>query len=135
MTIFFIVLTIKNSIGNITEILQLLDKDIYNRQEIAENYAYLVEKWGEWTIVGYDGSLFEMSFINIGAALFSGLMKTYLTLSIASLLIAIIVGKILFPKLSEYYKDHNQDLVNLATLETQAEVKSIKKQKEKGDWF
>lgn len=137
LTILFVSLTIKNSVGNVTEIIQLLDKDVYTRQEIAENYRYLVEKWGEWTVIGHDGSAFEVSFINIGAALFSGLMKTYLILTIISFSTAIIVGKVLFPKLSTYYKDHNQDIVNLATLETQAEVKKIaKKNKDKEkEWF
>ena len=105
----------------------MLDKDVYTRQEIAENYRYLVEKWGEWTVIGNDGSAFEVSFVNIGVALFSGLMKTYLILTIISFSTAIIVGKVLFPKLSTYYKDHNQDIVNLATLETQAELKKFKK--------
>ena len=36
---------------------------------------------GEWTVIGYDGSTFEISFINISKALFSGLMKTYTTLN------------------------------------------------------
>lgn len=140
LTILFVSLTIKNSVGNVTEILSMLDKDTHTRQEIAENYGYLVEKWGEWTVIGHDGSAFEVAFINIGAALFSGLMKTYLVLTIISFSTAIIVGKVLFPKLSTYYKDHNQDMVNLATLETQSEIKKLKKNKDKDkdkekEWF
>lgn len=136
LTIFFASLTIRNSIGNVTEIIQLLDKDVYTRQEIAENYSILVEKWGEWSIIGTNGSLFEVKFIDISNALFSGLMKLYLTFTLISFGIAIIVGKVLFPKLSDYYKDYNQDMVNLATLETQAEVKRMAKKKEKDkEWF
>ena len=48
--------------------------------------AILWEKWGEWTVIGHDGSAFEVAFINIGAALFSGLMKTYLVLTYCILL-------------------------------------------------
>ena len=129
-------LAIKNSIGNVTEIIQKLDKDTYTRQEISANYQELVEKWGEWTVVGYDGSAFEISFINISKALFSGLMKTYTTLTIVSFGLSIILGKIVFPKLGNYFRDSNQDMVNLATLDTQEIIKEkTKKKSETGGWF
>ena len=46
LVLLFGSLAIKNSIGNVTEIIQKLDKDIYTRQEISTNYQELVEKWG-----------------------------------------------------------------------------------------
>ena len=73
-------------------------------KKLLKTIAILWKKWGEWTVIGNDGSAFEVSFVNIGVALFSGLMKTYLILTIISFSTAIIVGKVLFPKLSTYYK-------------------------------
>src|SRR5690606_17225996 len=115
-------LSFKNSVGNVTKIISLLDKDTYNRVEIAENYNELKEKWGEWDIIGGDGSINEVKFINIKKAMFGGLMITHLTLAILSLFLALFLGKLLFPKLSLLYSDSNQDMVNLATLDTQAEM-------------
>ena len=79
-----------------------------------------------------------VSFINIKAALFSGLMKTFLVLSIVSFLVAIIVGKVLFPKLADYFTNSNQDMANIATLRTNEEVMKLKKQNKNNkeeEWF
>lgn len=119
-----------NSVGNVTDIISKLDKDVYNRTEIAEHYAELKDKWGEWVIIGGDGSISEVKFINIKKAMFGGLMVTHLTLGILSLFLALFLGKFLFPKLSQLYSENNQDMVNLATLDTQAEIKAVKK-----EWF
>lgn len=144
LAILFFILTIKNSVGNITEIVSLLDKDIYNGQELEEHYGYLVEKYGEWSFDSQGGS-FSIRFVNIASALFSGLMKTFLILTILCLMVGIIVGKAVFPKLSQYYSTNNQDMVNMATLQTNAELvkkrapaepkitKPIKT--DKGRWF
>lgn len=138
LTIIFVALMIKHSVGNVTEVINLLDKDTHTGQQLEENYAYLVDKYGEWKIVGRSNSVFSVQFINIKAALFSGLMKTYLILSVVCFLIAIIIGKILFPKLSQYLTNNNQDMANIATLRTNDEVMKLKeaqsKEKEK-EWF
>ena len=50
--------------------------------------------------------------------------------------LSIILGKIVFPKLGNYFKDSNQDMVNLATLDTQEIIKEkTKKKSETGGWF
>ena len=138
LTIIFVALMIKHSVGNVSEVINLLDKDTHTGQQLEENYAYLVDKYGEWKIVGRSNSVFSVQFINIKAALFSGLMKTYLILSVVCFLIAIIIGKILFPKLSQYLTNNNQDMANIATLRTNDEVMKLKeaqsKEKEK-EWF
>jgi len=126
----FASLAFSNSVGNVTDIISKLDKDVYNRTEIAENYSALKEQWGEWTIIGDEGSLTEVKFINIKKAMFGGLMISQLTLAVLSLFLAFFLGKLLFPKLSLLYSDSNQDMVNLATLDTQAEIKAAKK-----EWF
>lgn len=129
----FLILTIKNSWGNIVEIIDLLDKDTLTGEQVSQNYQYLVEKWGEWVIVGGEGSAFSVRFVDIRAAFFSGLMITYITLAIICLIIAIVAGKFVFPKLAQYYNDNNQDMVNMATLQTNAEINKRKKKEE--DWF
>lgn len=132
--ILFIILTVSNSWGNITEIINLLDKDKLTGEQISQNYQYLVEKWGEWVIIGQNGGTFSVRFIDIRKAFFSGLMITYITLAIICLIIAIAIGKILFPKLAQYYSDNNQDMVNMATLQTNAEIQRKKKNKDE-EWF
>lgn len=133
LAIIFFIFTIKNSVGNITEIIHLLDKDVYNREQIAQNYQTLIEKYGEWNIIGVSGSTFTMQFVNIKKALFSGLMITFLILTITCLMLAIILGKIVFPKLSKLYSENNQDMVNIATLRTNAEI--TKKKNKEEEWF
>ena len=49
-------------------------------------------------------------------------MITYITLAIICLVIAIVLGKVVFPKLAQLYSDNNQDMVNMATLQTNAEI-------------
>ena len=131
--ILFFILMIKNSVGNITEIMNLLDKQNLTGEQIEQNYQHLVEKWGEWVIVGGPGGAFTIKFVDIRNAFFSGLMITFLILSIVSIVLSFILGKIIFPKLSQYYADNNQNMVNIATLQTHAEVTKNKKNKE--DWF
>ena len=135
LAILFFIFMIDNSVGNITEIINLLDGDVYNELELEQNYQMLVEKYGEWTIIGTSGSsIFTVRFVDIRLAFFSGLMITFLVLSILCIAIAIIVGKIVFPKLAQLYTDNNQDMVNMATLETNAAVNKKKKSKEE-EWF
>ena len=120
---------IQNSVGNITEIISMLDKDSLTGDQIQENYKYLTDKWGEWTIVGENGGVFSIQFVNLQNAFFSGLMATFLTLGIVCLVVSIVCGKILFPKLADYYKDNNQSMVDIATLQTHAEVTKNNKKK------
>ena len=133
--VLFVILTISNSWGNITEIIHLLDKDTFTGEEISQNYQYLIEKWGEWVIIGKNAGMFSVQFVDIRRAFFSGLMITYLSLSIVSVCVAILVGKILLPKLSQLYSDNNQNMVNMATLQTNAEIQKRKKRDKQEEWF
>ena len=135
LSILFFILMVQNSVGNITEIITLLDKDSLTGDQVQQNYQYLVDKWGEWTIVGEDGDMFSIQFVNIQNAFFSGLMATFLTLGIVCLVISIIGGKVIFPKLAQYYTDNNQSMVDIATLQTHAEVTKKNKKGRKEDWF
>ncbi len=127
---------VKHSVGNITEIITMLDKDTHTGEQLEENYAYLVEKYGEWKIIGRSSSVFSISFINIKAALFSGYMKTFLVLSVVCFLAAIILGKVLFPKLAQYFTNSNQDMANIATLRTNEAVMKLKNKENKDkEWF
>ncbi len=131
--VLFVILTISNSWGNIMEIISLLDKEVYTGEELSSNYQYLVEKWGEWVIIGKNAGMFSVQFVDIRRAFFSGLMITYITLAVVCLMIAILVGKVLFPKLSQLYSDNNQDMVNMATLQTNAEIQKRRNKEE--EWF
>lgn len=111
----------------------MLDKEVYTGEELSSNYQYLVEKWGEWVIIGKNAGMFSVQFVDIRRAFFSGLMITYITLAVVCLMIAILVGKVLFPKLSQLYSDNNQDMVNMATLQTNAEIQKRRNKEE--EWF
>ncbi len=107
-----------------------LDSKKFTKEEIAVNYEQLVEKWGELSIAQIAGV--SVKFIDIKEAFFNGASITYFVLTIIFLLFAIVIGKILFPQLANMYTNNNEQMVDLATLQTQETVKKIKKQE---DWF
>ena len=124
---------IRHSIGNVIEITDLLDKEKYTGIELETNYNMLKEKWGEWTIFGDEAAGMSIRYINVAKALFSGLMKTFTTLTLVFFLAAIIIGKIILPNLCKMYTDGNEQLVDLATLKTMEQVKELKEKKK--EWF
>lgn len=120
MCVFCFIFAIKHSFGNIAEICTLLDNDRYTGEELQQNYAMLIDKYGEW-VIGNGGNGFTITFINIGKALFSGLMIANLILSIVFLLSAYMLGKWLLPKISAQILKDNQDMVNLTILKGEKE--------------
>jgi len=131
--LIFLFFMIKNSVGNITEIIDLLDKKKHSEEMLQKNYQYLVNKWGEWVILGDLNGSITIRFVDIRNALFSKLMVTNLILGIVCLSISLIIGKLLLSKLIKYYSENNQDIVNIATLQTHASITN--KEKKKEDWF
>lgn len=115
LAVVCLIFAVRNSFGNIAEIMNLLDDKKYTGEQLAENYNLLVEKWGEW-IVGNGGTGFQIKFINIGKAVFSGLMIFNLTMSVVLFIGAFVVGKWLLPMLSRNITQNNQDMVNLTVL-------------------
>lgn len=109
------IFAIKNSFGNIAEILELLDSKKYTGEMLRQNYEFLVEKYGE-LIVGNGGAGFQITFVNVGHALFSGLMITNCILCVVCLVSAFVLGKWLLPKISAQILIDNQDMVNLTIL-------------------
>lgn len=129
LALVFAILALSNSVGNLTEITDLLDEDKYTGAQITEHYTQLTEKWGVWKISSVGGVSIE--YVNIKNAMFNGLSITYVVLFVISLALAFIIGKLVLPMLGEQYENNNEQLVDLATLQTQESVKEIKK----GDWF
>lgn len=123
---------VKNSVGNVVEILELLDKDTHSGNELAQNYNVLVERWGEWEIIGAGSAGLVIRYVNIGNALFSGLMIMYGTLTIISFCIAIVFGKIMFPMLAKHFKNSNDEMVDMATLKSASQIDKLSKREE---WF
>lgn len=131
-------MTIRNSIGNVIEIIDKLDKDQYNQVQLEENYEMLKQKWGEMIVFGDEAAGISIKYIDVGEALFSGLMVTFTTLTIIFLAIAIIFGKIILPILAKVYQDSNEQLVDIATLKTMENVNEMsgkKNKKTKKEWF
>lgn len=121
----------KNSVGNVTEILDLLDKNVYGKEQLAVNYQKLVEKWGEWEIVGAGNAGLVIRYVNIGNALFSGLMITFSVFTVTSFVLAILLGKIVFPLLSKHFANMNEEMVDMATLRSASQIDKLSKK----EWF
>lgn len=115
LAIICLILAIKNSFGNVAEIINMLDTKKYTGEELQANYQFLVEKYGEW-VIGNGGAGFQITFVNIGHALFSGLMITNCIFFVVFLVSAYLLGKWLLPKLSAQILLDNQDMVNLVVL-------------------
>ena len=134
----FAVLTLKNSVGNVIEIFDLLDKQTHTGEQLAENYRMLIEKWGEWHVIGGDASMYDVSFIDLRKAMFGGLMMTNLVLTCVFFVLAIVVGKVVLPRIAKMLLNSNEDMVNIATLDTKEEIMRMSKNKdkpEKKEWF
>ena len=115
LAIICLIFAIKNSFGNVAEIINMLDTKKYTGEELQANYQFLVEKYGEW-VIGNGGAGFQITFVNIGHALFSGLMITNCIFFAVFLVSAYLLGKWLLPKLSAQILIDNQDMVNLIIL-------------------
>lgn len=115
LAIICLILAVKNSFGNVAEIINMLDTKKYTGEELQANYQFLVEKYGEW-VIGNGGAGFQITFVNIGHALFSGLMITNCIFFVVFLVSAYLLGKWLLPKLSAQILLDNQDMVNLVVL-------------------
>ena len=118
LSIICLILAVKNSFGNIAEIMDLLDNSKWTGEQLEANYTYLISKYGEW-VIGNGGNGFTISFINIGKALFSGLMVMNCMFSVFFFISAYILGKWVLPKLSQQILLDNQDMVNLTVLRSQ----------------
>jgi hypothetical protein len=118
LAVLCLIFAVKNSFGNIAEICTLLENKNYTGEQLQTNYNYLVGKYGEWTI-GTGANGFQITFINIAKALFSGLMITNCILSVVLFVSAYVLGKWLLPKISEQILIDNQDMVNMTILKNQ----------------
>lgn len=133
LAIIFFSLALRHSVGNITDILTLLDKDTHTAVELRENYKHLVEKWGEWELVGENAAGLVVRYVDVGNALFSGLMITFSTLAIVFFSCAVVFGKIVFPLLAKHYKNTNDELVDVATLRSAEQINNMTKTRK--EWF
>lgn len=109
------VLALKNSFGNIAEIIRLLDNKVFTGEQLQANYTFLLGKYGEWDI-GNGGSGFAIKFVDIRKAVFSGFMLTNAIMCVFFVASAYILGKWLLPKLAQQIDKDNQDMVNLTVL-------------------
>ena len=113
---------VRHSFGNIAEICNLLESENYTGEQLQENYAYLINKYGEW-VIGNGGAGFQITFVNIGHALFSGLMITNCIFFVVFIVSAYLLGKWLLPQLSAQILIDNQDMVNLTILKDHSNKK------------
>ena len=112
------VLALRYSIGNLMEIINLLDNKAYTGEQLKINYLYLIEKYGEYNI-GNGGMGFQVKFVNIGNAFFSKLFVFYFIISVIMICGAFILGRWALPRIARQIDERNQDLVNLTVLRSQ----------------
>jgi len=93
----------------------LLDSQKFNGEQLQNNYAYLVEKYGEW-VIGSGGNGFTLVFINIKNAMFSGFAILNGIMFVVFLLSAFVLGKWLLPYWVKKIEQENQDMVNISIL-------------------
>ena len=115
LSIVCLILAIRHSFGNVAEILELLDNKKYTGEQLEKNYSYLIKKYGELNI-GNGGAGFQITFVNIGHALFSGIMITSSVLAVIFFVSAFLLGRWLLPKISAQILEGNQDMVNRTIL-------------------
>lgn len=115
LAVLFLAMAVRNSFGNCSEIINKLDNKIYNDEQLQANYNELIEKYGEW-IIGSGGSGFVLHFINIGHALFSGLMIVNLICAFVFAVLSFVFGKWLMPYICKKLEQKNSDMVNLEIL-------------------
>ena len=115
LSILCLIFAVRHSFGNVAEIMDMLDAKKFTGEQLQDNYTYLVNKFGEW-VIG-NGSLgFTITFVNIGHAVFSGIMIASAFLSIRFFVSAYVLGKWLLPHLAEQILQDNHDMVNLTIL-------------------
>ena len=115
LSIICLVFAIKNSFGNVGEIISMLDSKKFTGEQLQANYAYLVGKYGEW-VIGNGNAGFVIYFIDIGKAVFSGVMLANAIFSVVFFISAYLLGKWLLPLISRQLTQDNQDMVNLTIL-------------------
>ena len=121
LSVLFLVLAIRHSFGNVAEIMDMLDSKKFDGTQLQANYEYLTNKYGEW-LIGNGGSGFQITFVHIGHALFSGVMFASLFLSVLFFVSARLLGKWLLPKIADQILQDNQDMVNLTVLRNNDKV-------------
>lgn len=125
LAIIFLFIALENSIGNLLEILDKLDKKKFTETQLVANYQSLIAKWGEWEIVGANQAGLVIRYVNVGNALFSGLMITFSILFAVTVFIMLVLDKIIFPVIIKGCETDNEDLVNLTSLRTAEKIGDI----------
>lgn len=116
LAIFFFIIALDNSVGNLREITSLLNSKKYTGEELRANYLYLTDKYGEW-IIGSGSTGFTLTFINVKAAIFGGFAIAMGIMAVVCFVCAFVFGKWLFPVLVQKITQSNQDMVNLTVLQ------------------
>lgn len=116
LSVICLIFAVRNSVGNIIEITELLDTRYYNAVEIEQNYNYLIDKFGEW-VIGSGSNGFTLVFVNIGNAMFGGFAVFNGVMSVLFLVSAFILGKWVLPYTKNSIEQRNQDIVNLTILD------------------
>lgn len=116
LAVIFFSVAISSCLQNINEIYDYLDSKVYNDTQLAENYQFLIDKYGEM-IVGQGTSGFTLHFVNFKGAIFSVLNVTMVVLAEVFLFLAFFLGKWFMPYYKKHLENSNQDMVNITILE------------------
>ena len=125
LALIFLLVAVRNSLGNLLEIVEKLDKKKYTETQLVANYQSLIAKWGEWEVIGADKAGLVIRYVNIANAMFSGLMITFSILFAVTVFIMFVLDKIVFPIIIKGCETDNEDLVNLTSLRTAEKIGDI----------
>lgn len=118
--IICLIYAIKNSFGNVSEMIGLLDSKKYTGEQLQANYIMLIKKYGEW-VIGTGSTGFTIKFINVGKVIFNGFMLLNFFGCIILGVCSVLLGKFILPKWAERIRQNNQDMVNLVILKNDKE--------------
>lgn len=124
----FLILAFTNSFGRVMEVLNQLDSSINTGEQVATNYSALIEKYGEWVILGGEGMV-TVSFIDISSMVFNIPSMLFLCISLLMLFASIFFGKFLLKFLSESTMEKS----NLAQKSDTAELAKMVREKKNKD--
>jgi len=115
LSILCFCLAIRNSLGNISQMMSMLDTKKYNDEQLQINYNQLVAQYGE-LVVGSGSKGFQLVFVNVRNVAFSGFMIFTGVASVIFFIFAFLLGKWLMPLWRKKITEENQDMVNLTIL-------------------
>jgi phage-related minor tail protein len=109
-----LIFAIRNSIGNLLEMYEMLDGSDKTGQELVNNYDALLDKYGPWSA---QAGPYVITFIDVRNVVLNGFAITNAIFAVFFYIAGNVLGKWVFPWLARKIEKDNQDMVNITILE------------------